>query len=186
MAQTQALRRELQQLTNGSPGQNSRNNAESGPAADGGNNQSGQNNNGGGRIGGNWYGGWDGWSRPNGIIPPEYRQRLNDDINATANNVNPIIPELRDQGLSDAEIDEIYRILRDLTQAPMDDQKNELIMQQELTRRLALLEQLELRLQQGQGKEQASAIRSIVSESVPVEYKETVAEYYRRLSKEEK
>jgi len=140
----------------------------------------------GGRVGSNRYGGWDGWARPYGIIPPEYRQRINDDINATAGTVNPIIPELREQGLTDAEIDEIYRILRDLTYAPMDDQKNELVMQQELTKRLALLEQLELHLQRGQRKDQTGAIRSTVSEPVPAEYKERVAEYYRRLSKEEK
>jgi len=88
--------------------------------------------------------------------------------------------------LSDAEIDEIYRILRDLTYAPMEGQKNDLILQQELTKRLALLEQLELHLQRGLHKEQAGTVRSTVSETVPAEYKETVAEYYRRLSKDEK
>ncbi|MBF8269842.1 MAG: hypothetical protein HW386_1551, partial [Gammaproteobacteria bacterium] len=165
LAQTRALRRELQQLTSGNPDQSNQNDAESGQATEGSDSQAGQNNNAGGRIGGNWYGGWDGWTRPNGIIRPEYRERLNDDINAAANSVNPIIPELRDQGLTDAEIDEIYRILRDLTYAPMDDQKNNLILQQELTKRLALLEQLELRLQQGLSKQQAGAIRSTVSET---------------------
>ena len=186
LAQTRALRRELQQLTSGSPGESNQNNAESGQTTDGSDNQAGQNNNAGGRTGGNWYGGWDGWARPNGIIRPGYRERLNDDINATAGTVNPIIPELRDQGLSDAEIDEIYRILRDLTYAPMEGQKNDLILQQELTKRLALLEQLELHLQRGLHKEQAGTVRSTVSETVPAEYKETVAEYYRRLSKDEK
>ena len=86
-------------------------------------------------------------------------------------------------GLTDEQIDEIYRLLRELTNTPANDQKNQGILQQELTKRLALLEQLEMRLEQAANKEQPGTLRSTVSEPVPAEYQEAVAEYYRRLSK---
>jgi len=184
LAQTRQLRRELQQLTAGGNNQ-----ANSTPQQGQGNNTNGGQLSGGsvagGRLGANpGYGGWDGWRRPYGVIPPEYRQRIDRDINNTAGTINPIIPELRDQGLTDEQIDEIYKLLQELTYAPMNDQKNEGILQQELTKRLALLEQLEVRLEQATNKEQPGSLRSTVSEPVPAEYKDVVAEYYRRLSKE--
>lgn len=194
LARTRALRRELQQLTQGNggqargtqqPEQGAPRSSDTNQAENGQREQAGAST--GGRLGGRGrygYGGWDGWRRPYGVLPPEYRERIDQDINETAGIVNPIIPELRGQGLSDQEIDEIYRILRQLTYAPMDDQKNELILQEEMTRRLALLEQLELRLEQGASREQIGNIRSEVSEPVPAEYKDAVAEYYRRLSKD--
>ena len=212
LAQTRQLRRELQQLANGrgnaqrgaranagnsqqqgqangnsqQPGQANGNSQQQGQANNANGGQASGGNIAGGRIGNNnGLGSWDGWRRPYGGIPPEYRAQINRDINTAANNINPIVPELRDQGLTDEQIDEVYRLLRELTNAPMNDQRNDAILQQELSKRLALLEQLEMRLDQAANKEQPGNLRSTVSEPVPAEYKEAVAEYYRRLSKDE-
>jgi len=185
LAQTQALRRELQQLTNAGPGQDGQSDnqsAQPGQASAGNAGQTGSNNGAGGGVRGNWNGGWYGWGRPNGIIQPGDRQRLNDELDATASAINPLVPELRGQGLTDQEIDEIYRALRNLALAPRDDRKNEAVLQEELTKRLALLEQLELQLQRSARKDQPGTVRGAMTEPVPAEFKDAVAEYYRRLS----
>lgn len=185
LAQTRQLRRELQQLTTGGNNQANNNTPQQGRGNNANGGQAAGGNIAGGRTGGRYgYGGWDGWRRPYGVIGPEYQQRIDREINNTAGTINPIIPELRDQGLTDADIDEIYKLLRNLTNAPMDGEKNEAILQHELSKKLALLEQLELRLEKATDKDQPGKLRSAVSEPVPTEYKDVVAEYYRRLSKE--
>ena len=208
LAQTRQLRRELQQLTSGGNNQDRANsgnsqqqnqangNSQQPGQATGNSGQQGQANNAnggqatggniaGGRLGGNYGGGsWNSWRRPYGVISPDYQARINRDINTTANAINPVVPELRQQGLTDAQIDEIYRLLRELTNTPMNDQRNDAILQQEMNKRLALLEQLEMRLDQAANKEQPGKLRSAASEPVPAEYKDAVAEYYRRLSKD--
>jgi hypothetical protein len=189
LAQTRSLRRELQELPRGDreAGENGAAGAEPRPGQENAGNagaaggyRAGDRN--GVRAG---YGGWDGWARPWGVIPPDYWDRIDEAISTTAGAIDPIIPELRDRGLTEEEIAEIYRLLRELTYAPMDDRKNDLILQQELTRRLALLEQLEVQLQRGARTQQAGAVRGIVAEPVPAEYQDAVAEYYRRLSRQE-
>lgn len=190
LAQTRQLRRELQQLTFGKVNQ-----------ANQGSQQHGQGNSakpdtragsgtgtgalaGGGNRDGvtNGYGGWNGWRRPDGVIGPGYQQRINRDIANTAGSISPIIPELRDQGMPDKEISEMYRLLRQLTNAPMGGQKNQAILRRMLSQKLALLEQLEMRLEHAANKGQPGSLRSTVAEPVPAEYQEAVAEYYRRLS----
>ena len=98
--------------------------------------------------------------------------------------ISPLIPELREQGLDERDISEIYDILRQLPLNPMGGEKNESVIQAELTRALSLIEQLELKLEKGINKDDAAHVRSEVSDPIPEEYQEAVAEYYRRLSRE--
>ena len=100
----------------------------------------------------------------------------------TARAVRRLIPELRARNLNPAEIDEIRELTRQLELARFDGNAD--LLAREFNAALALLEQLELRLAQGTQADARGTVRTAVAEPIPTEYKDAVAEYYRRLSRE--
>ena len=96
-------------------------------------------------------------------------------------------PELREQDLSLEEINEIRELTQQLQQQYIfsDNGKNQNILEQEFLSALSLLEQLELRLDAGVRNKEPVNVRSTAAEPISTEYKDAVAEYYRRLSRED-
>jgi len=62
--------------------------------------------------------------------------------------------------------------------------RNEDILAAEYNDMLALIEQLEVGLQLDKDSNNPNNVRTATSDIIPDEYKESVAEYYRRLSRE--
>jgi len=62
--------------------------------------------------------------------------------------------------------------------------RNEDILAQEFNDMLALIEQLEVGLQMEGNSSISNNVRSATAEVIPDKYQESVAEYYRRLSRE--
>jgi hypothetical protein len=85
---------------------------------------------------------------------------------------------LRDAGVSVQDIDELRRLAADVRAA--DFSGNPQLLDEEARRALTLVEQLEMALARAvrNGK---SNVRSNVNEDVPVEHRDIVADYYRRL-----
>jgi hypothetical protein len=191
LEQTRGLRKELEQLTRQGQGQPSENESQlatgeqqvaEGQASANPGEDAGQN------PGGNAIGGvWDG--NPNRAGPAIDRaswDRLGENLSETARAINNVIPELRDQDLSLEDINEIRTLTQQLQQqfAFSGDGNNENIIEQEYLATLSLLEQLELRLDAGMRNNEPASVRSSAAETISSEYKDVVAEYYRRLSRE--
>jgi hypothetical protein len=62
-------------------------------------------------------------------------------------------------------------------------QGNPRLLEQEYGRLLSLLEQLELQVRRKVEEERGGQVRTTISEPIPEEYREAVAEYFRRLSR---
>ncbi|MEX2353820.1 MAG: hypothetical protein WD709_06500, partial [Gammaproteobacteria bacterium] len=63
--------------------------------------------------------------------------------------------------------------------------RNEAILQEEYLAALSLLEQLELRLDASARNREPTNVRTTSAEQISTEYRDAVAEYYRRLSRDE-
>jgi hypothetical protein len=191
LEQTRGLRKELEQLTRQGQGQPSDNESQFGAgeqqmaeaqASENPGENVGQNS-GGNAMGGVWGGNTN---RTGSAIDRASWDRLGQDLTDTARAINNAIPELRDQDLSLEDINEIRTLTQQLQQqfAFSGDGKNENILEQEYLATLSLLEQLELRLDAGMRNKEPASVRSTASETISSEYKDAVAEYYRRLSRE--
>ncbi|NNE38326.1 MAG: hypothetical protein HKN08_08480, partial [Gammaproteobacteria bacterium] len=190
LAQTRSLRRELEQINrngqlsgaseqSGEPSQNP-----SQSSSPGGENP-GQNVAGGNVYGGGVWGGYANRDRP--MINREAWDRFGQEIGETAQAIRDVIPELRDQDLSLEEINEIRELAQQLQQqlAFSGNGRNDDIIEQEYLAALNLLEQLELKLDAGIKNKDPQKVRSAAAEPISTEYKDAIAEYYRRLSREE-
>ena len=134
-----------------------------------------------GPVGGGWRGSW--WDRPaTGSTPVDVRDDMRRDIAAASREVRDALPELDQRGVSDADLDALRKLASQIEQARF--QGGSQVLERELKANLALLEQLELRLSQGMENRGTAKVRTAVADRVPEEYKDAVAEYYRRLSKE--
>ena len=185
LARTRSLRRELEQLTR--PGNSSQGSNEPGQgqqeSADGQPSDSSGQNPGGSAIGNIW-GGYG--NRRGANIDRATWDRFGRNLYETAQAIRDVIPELREQDLSLEEINEIRQLTQQLQQQYIfsDNGKNQNILEQEFLSALSLLEQLELRLDAGVRNKEPVNVRSTAVEPVATEYKDAVAEYYRRLSRE--
>ena len=84
--------------------------------------------------------------------------------------------------LDSAELAQMYDLIRELEYTRVN--RNDSILAQEYGAMLALIEQLEAGLQiSGDGNNKAN-VRTATSDQVPEEYQESVAEYFRRLSRD--
>ncbi|MGK0296686.1 MAG: hypothetical protein ACI9XC_000276 [Gammaproteobacteria bacterium] len=191
LEQTRGLRKDLEQLTRQGQGQPSDNESQSsageqqmaeGQASENPGDNADQNP-GGNATRGVWGGNTN---RAGPAIDRASWDRLGQDLSATARAINNAIPELRDQDLSLEDINEIRTLTQQLQQqfAFSGDGNNENIIEQEYLATLSLLEQLELRLDAGMRNKEPASVRSAASETISSEYKDAVAEYYRRLSRE--
>ena len=89
--------------------------------------------------------------------------------------------QLRRQGIDEQELSEIRRFVAGLPQDSFPG--NPKLLQEEHRNLLSLLEQLELQVRRQVEQDRGgSQIRAIVNEPVPEQYREAVAEYFRRLS----
>jgi uncharacterized protein (DUF1499 family) len=87
-----------------------------------------------------------------------------------------------DMNLSPEEMEELYNLIRQLEGQQVN--RNESILAQEYGEMLALVEQLEAGLKLDEDN-RGGNVRTATSDEVPEEYQESVAEYFRRLSREE-
>ncbi len=180
LAQTRSLRRELERLANsnteGSDGQSETQLQAS---------QDGQSGN--QRVGQVGAGLWNGnqiWR--GGVIDPLDWDRVGRNLDDTARAIRNLVPELRALELSADEINTIRDLTLQLEQQFdfSGSSRNESILLSEYSAALSLLEQLEIRLDKGLKNKLPDNVRSTATEPIPAEYKDIVAEYYRRLSRE--
>ena len=213
-AQIQDLRRQLQELQQ-QPGQaQNGQNAQNGQPGQGQQAQQGQpgqqqsqqgqaggqgaqaNANGGGQIGDRnggfgpgGYGTYD-WRR-GGVWDPRNRgfwdnpgriDDVRDQLNTTAQDLLTRSNELRAQGLSEEEL----RAVRELAEALRGSiTGNPELIEAEFQQLVNLADQLELRLAEDEGTERA-AVRAQAPTQVAPGFEESVAEYYRRLSRSDR
>ncbi len=128
----------------------------------------------GGRRGGAWNDSLDGLNGPI-TLPDNFYD-----------NVGNFTQQARDaiagMDLTPEELNQMYEMLRQLeyTQANRNDE----ILAQEYGDMLALIEQLEVGLERAESGDDGDNVRTAQSDAVPQEYQESVAEYFRRLSRE--
>ncbi len=90
------------------------------------------------------------------------------------------IPEMQ---MTQEQIDELLDVIRELEFSRVN--RNDDIVLEEYNNMLALIEQLELSLRaEGSNASNPNNVRTAVLDMIPEEYRESVAEYYRRLSRE--
>jgi len=90
------------------------------------------------------------------------------------------IPEMQ---MTQEQINELLDVIRELEFSRVN--RNDGIVLEEYNNMLALIEQLELSLRaEGSNANNPNNVRTAVLDMIPEEYRESVAEYYRRLSRE--
>jgi hypothetical protein len=93
--------------------------------------------------------------------------------------------QLRSQGIYQEDLEDIRRFVRGLSDSRFAG--NPKLLQEEYRKMLGLLEQLELQVRrQIEEDKGGNQVRSIVAEPVPEQYRDAVAEYFRRLSQRNK
>ena len=179
--QVEDLRAQLQQLSQGGqPGDQQSQQGQQGGGEQGGQQANNGGNGGGGdflrggRRGGNWDGTNDFFNGP--ITLPENFY----------DNVGDFTQQARDaiagMDLTPEELNQMYDMLRQLESAQAN--RNDAILAQEYGDMLALIEQLEVGLEKAEAGGKADNVRTAQSDAVPEEYQESVAEYFRRLSRD--
>jgi len=133
------------------------------------------------------YGAWDGNSnRGRYNINAEDWNQFGRNLNETAQEIRQMLPELRNQNMTIEELNAITDLTRQLEQRhAFSSNRNEEILQQEYLAALSLLEQLELSLDAGARSKDPANVRTTSAEQIATEYKDAVAEYYRRLSRDQ-
>lgn len=174
-----------QQDPNGSPsdqpGQQQGQQGQQGLQGQGGQQQGGQGGGFGDRFGfgpRNLGGAWDGrddfFDGPI-TLPDTFYDNIGDLTQIARSAIN-------DLDLSPEEMEELYNLIRQLEGQQVN--RNESILAQEYGEMLALVEQLEAGLKLDEDS-RGGNVRTATSDEVPEEYQESVAEYFRRLSREE-
>jgi len=188
--QAQALRARLQEqlAQNGQPGSqpgeqtqeggqqgSQQNNQQNGQQ--GGNQQGGSN---GGRFARNGqFGPWTG-NDPLNNGPIDVPEEFYGDLDQFTQQARSAV---RDLELNAEELAQMYDWIRELEATRLN--RNQDILAAEFNDMLALIEQLEVGLQLDSPSAGRNNVRSATAESIPEEYQDSVAEYYRRLSREE-
>ncbi|MDG2088718.1 MAG: hypothetical protein P8J68_08265 [Arenicellaceae bacterium] len=108
----------------------------------------------------------------------ESAEAANRELGQLASGIGGVIGGLRDRGVSEGDVGEIQNLVRQLQNDVVLGDQNSIV---ELSRTLALLEQLEQKIAQGLDAQQVLTRNERVQE-IPNEYKDAVANYYRLLS----
>lgn len=159
LAETRQLRRDLQQLAQG-------------------------NANGGAPTGSNRgalvNGGRDDLQRSTGIEIGDLdgSRDFDEQADNIAQDVIAMFRELRAEGISVQDIDELRRLAAEVRAS--DFSGNPALLEEEARRALATVEQLEMALAKTARQDDA-AVRTIAADEIPNAHKEIVADYYRRL-----
>lgn len=145
----------------------------------------------GGRLGGpqrsiggaSNYGGMRRPGSPGGIglWDEQARREMEQALREGVRPVPRLTRDLQTSGIYREDLEEIRRFVKGLPNSRFAG--NPELLAQEYRRLLSLLEQLELQVRRKVEEEQGSQVRTSVSEPVPEEYREAVAEYFRRLSR---
>jgi hypothetical protein len=112
---------------------------------------------------------------------PETREAMERALREGAGQIPQLTNELRSRGIYNEDLEEIRRFVRNLPDERF--RGNPRLLEQEYQRMLGLLEQLELQVRRQVETAENTEVRAIVSEPVPEQYREAVAEYFRRLSR---
>jgi len=188
--QAQSLRAQLQQqlAQNGQQGQDSQpSESQQGQANQPGGNQQGNNQEGGqprgGAFGGdrlarNQFGSWSGVD-PLYNGPIDVPEQFYGDLDQFTDTARQAAQDLE---LNAEELAQMLDWIRQLEATRLN--RNEDILAQEFNDMLALIEQLEVGLQMEGNSSISNNVRSATAEVIPDKYQESVAEYYRRLSRE--
>jgi len=188
--QAQSLRAQLQQqlAQNGQQGRDSQpSESQQGQANQPGGNQQGNNQEGGqprgGAFGGdrlarNQFGPWSGVD-PLYNGPIDVPEQFYGDLDQFTDTARQAAQDLE---LNAEELAQMLDWIRQLEATRLN--RNEDILAQEFNDMLALIEQLEVGLQMEGNSSISNNVRSATAELIPDKYQESVAEYYRRLSRE--
>ncbi|MEK9647739.1 MAG: hypothetical protein VW337_01290 [Gammaproteobacteria bacterium] len=188
--QAQSLRAQLQQqlAQNGQQGQDGQpSESQQGQANQPGGNQQGNNQEGGqprgGAFGGdrlarNQFGPWSGVD-PLYNGPIDVPEQFYGDLDQFTDTARQAAQDLE---LNAEELAQMLDWIRQLEATRLN--RNEDILAQEFNDMLALIEQLEVGLQMEGNSSSSNNVRSATAEVIPDKYQESVAEYYRRLSRE--
>lgn len=151
LAQTQSLRRQLQQMAEGRE-----------------------------RSGQVTSNGRDDLQETTGVFVPDINtaELLDRDIERVSDDVLNLFRQLREGGLPEEAIDELRRLAADVRAS--DFSGNEALLERESRAALTLVEQLELALARA-ARSQSTSVRATPVDRVPDEHREPVANYYRRL-----
>jgi hypothetical protein len=115
---------------------------------------------------------------------PEMRAAMEEALREGGRQIPQLTNELRRSGISNEDLAE----LRQFAQSLSDERfrGNAELLEREYRQMITLLEQLELQARRQAELGQGGDVRAIVSQPVPEEYREAVAEYFRRLSERSK
>ena len=112
--------------------------------------------------------------------PPEMRRRMEEALESSASSVPELAEGVRRTGeLDPQDILALRNLAREVSQG--DYRNNPELLEREYRNMLALLEQLEVALRRQVELGGNEEVRSMVAEPIPEQYREAVAEYYRRL-----
>jgi hypothetical protein len=120
--------------------------------------------------------------RSGGPVDPATREQMEEALAQGMRELPRITNDLRRGGLYEEDLEAIRRKARELSSSKFKN--NPELLEREYRTVLSLLEQLELQVRRKVETEEGGDVRVIVSEPVPDQYREAVAEYFRRLSRE--
>jgi hypothetical protein len=123
------------------------------------------------------------WERPGGMraADPQTREAMERALREGASQIPELTNQLRSGGIYNEDLEAIRKFVRSLPESRF--RGNPELLETEYQKMLALLEQLELQVRRQAETAGNTEVRAIVSEPVPEQYREAVAEYFRRLSK---
>ena len=127
---------------------------------------------------------WGEWGplRSGGPVDPATREQMEQALTQGVRELPRITNDLRRGGLYEEDLEAIRKKARELSSSKFKN--NPELLEREYRSVLSLLEQLELQVRRKVETEEGGDVRVIVSEPVPDEYREAVAEYFRRLSRD--
>jgi hypothetical protein len=129
---------------------------------------------------------WGDWGplRSGGPVDPQTRAQMEQALTQGMRDLPSITNNLRRGGVYEEDLEAIRNKARELSSSKFKN--NPELLEREYRSVLSLLEQLELQVRRKVETEDGGDVRVIVSEPVPDQYREAVAEYFRRLSRDAK
>lgn len=122
--------------------------------------------------------GWGNWSGVRGISP-DLNEQVADQLNRALTGVGNLVPEMRARGVDESAIADIQNLVRELQNRNLRSYDIDSVV--ELNDTLSLLEELEQSVEKGL-TDNDGLVRTDSPEIVPAEFRDAVADYYRRLS----
>lgn len=121
------------------------------------------------------------WNPRNGQIQdPQTRAQMERALQESLKQIPGLANDLRRNGVFDEDLEALRRFVRGLPSSNF--QNNPELLAREYSQLVGLLEQLELQLRRQVEQDGGGEVRAVVSEPVPEQYRNAVAEYFRKLS----